>query len=185
MHASAWRSGAPAPWTRDLLPPAMREALRRILLPALQARGFDRVPLDAADARSPQIRAAFPFGRLRRRRGGGFEQIEVQFDKRSPQAFRLNFGVIPEAGIAHPVAHVGAEEAWVHHLDAWFEFYDWAWMRRWFSAGGGDRGPSTAQTGEGVAERVVGLIPAIEAALADPASARWSRHVRRVRARLL
>lgn len=68
------------------------KSIDEILLPSLRRAGFFVVPLSKEDARSPEIRAAFPFGRLRRQRNAGFDQIEVQLDKRGGSALRLNLG---------------------------------------------------------------------------------------------
>jgi hypothetical protein len=113
----------------------LRKAIESHVLPALTALGFAAVPLAGEDARSREIRASFPFGRHRRRGPDGrFEMVEVQLDKNS-DAFRLNLGIAPAAGIVRPRGHIPQEDVWVHSLPVSYALYRWPWFRKWFSLG--------------------------------------------------
>lgn len=110
----------------------IRKALEARLLPTLTDLGFVRLPLEGEDRRSPEIAACFPFGRLRRQRGDGFDQVEIQLHRHRPTAFRLNLGRVPLTGIRHPHGDVSAEDAWVHYLDRYWTMYRYPAMRVWF-----------------------------------------------------
>jgi hypothetical protein len=113
--------------------------LREVLVPELESLGFQRLALSREDAAAADIRRAFPFGRYRRSAPGGFEQIEVQLDRRGRAAFRLNVGWVPDTGIQHAVAgEIQAEEVWVHYLahgialpslTGWYSCSRWFWRR--------------------------------------------------------
>ncbi|WP_158549237.1 hypothetical protein [Lysobacter silvisoli] len=137
-------------------------ALEQRLLPELQRRGFEAAPLDAQDRRDPGIRAAFPFGRHRRRTPQGYDQIEIQIDKRDGVGFRLNFASFPLDGIVHAAGPVAAEDMWVHYLPAYCTLYRRPLLRTWFAPQrplwGGDAPDATVAVDEAVA-----LLPEIDA----------------------
>ena len=114
------------------------EAIESSLIPQLKAHGFAHLPLSGDDAKSPEIRHAFPFGRFRRNNQSAFEQVEIQLDKHGSAAFRLNLGVIPSGGVDHFAGHVTAEDAWVQYLQEsgevcngrrWFQPWTWPWSK--------------------------------------------------------
>jgi len=158
------------------------EALRKVLLPALATRGFVALPLDGQDARSAEIRTAFPFGRFRRPGGSGFEQIEIQLDKRGRPAVRINAASVPKEGITHAVGPVACEDVWIHHLDRFVELYRFAPLRLWFSLPRRQRNEPTPQAYEDMVCRIADLLPVLEGALGDSGAGRWDLHVRRVQA---
>jgi hypothetical protein len=154
------------------------QAIRQRLLPALAASGFEALPLAGEDLRSPEIKRSFPFGRLRRPTPEGCQQIEIQFDKHEQPVFRLNFGLVPAAGIHHAVGLVAFADVWLHYMQHWNELYDSAWRRRWF----GVAAPApTAEDYLALAERVVKLLPKVEAAFDEQRALPLLGHVRRVR----
>ncbi|HYE71116.1 MAG TPA: hypothetical protein VD932_06305 [Aquabacterium sp.] len=160
----------------------LMSALRTILLPALAIRGFSAVPPDPEDARSSEIRHAFPFGRFRRLCSSGFEQIEIQLDKRERTALRLNAAVVPREGITHSVGPVACEDVWIHYLDRFIELYRFAPLCLWFASPRSLRSKATQQDFEVMARKIAELLPVLEQALGDPAGGRWNLHLRRVRA---
>ncbi|WP_337681781.1 MULTISPECIES: hypothetical protein [unclassified Lysobacter] len=141
-------------------------ALERRLVPELARRGFESVPLDAEDRRAGEIRKAFPFGRCRRRGQQGYDQVEIQIDKRSGDAFRLNFAAVPAAGIPHPAGHVRAEDAWIHYLERYCTLYRHPLFRTWFSP----RGWWGFGAGSDIAapvDEAIALLPEIDAFFAE------------------
>ncbi|MBL8350367.1 MAG: hypothetical protein JNL87_08615 [Burkholderiaceae bacterium] len=160
----------------------LAKALQDLLLPKLEGAGFTRLPLSGPDASSAEIRAAFPFGRLRRARGDGFDQVEIQLDKRGSPAFRLNMGVIPRQGIAHPVAHVEPEQAWVQYLPRYCELYQRAWTRTWFKLSRWPGASPSEADYRALVERAAALLPEIESAFDETKALPFASHLRRVRA---
>lgn len=114
------------------------ESLQKRLIPAFEECGFQVIPLAGEKAESHELRAAFPFGRLRRETAQGIEMVEVQLDKHGNAAFRLNVGVGPTEGIQNQIGYVAPEDMWIHYLNRYYEAYDcpllqcWFRVRRWF-----------------------------------------------------
>lgn len=158
------------------------ESLRDVLLPAMLDAGFVQLPLAGEDARSTEIRTAFPFGRLRRECDGGFEQLEIQLDKRKRPAFRISFGVVPREGIVHAVGPVKQEDVWVQYLSRYNELYQWPRLRSWFAVRHWPGTPASKSDYRALAAQVAALIPEIESAFDGSKSLPWTSHVRRVRA---
>jgi hypothetical protein len=125
------------------------------------------VPLSGEDARSPEIKSAFPFGRLRRPAPSGLEIVEIQLEKRGAHAFRLNFGIAPAGGIEHVAGHVAQEDIWVHYLDRSYAAYQWPAFRRWFSVWHWPGAAVSEADYEKLVDSVVKLIPEVERALRD------------------
>lgn len=73
----------------------LRSSLKRILVPALLARGFVLTPYSGEDAESRATKIYFPFGKFWRSGSNGDELLVVQIDKYGPPGFRLVFGVVP------------------------------------------------------------------------------------------
>jgi hypothetical protein len=138
-------------------------ALEEALLPRLMELGYERIPLDAEDRRSREIRDAFPFGRLRQRRGEGFDQVEVQLHLNRPEAFRLNLGRIPKEGIPHPQGVVPAEDAWVHYLQRYWTMYRFPALRAWFSPSWPSWGKRPEERLAGAVAKAVEALPEVEA----------------------
>ncbi len=109
------------------------KSIDEILLPSLRRAGFFVVPLSKADARSPEIRKAFPFGRLRRQRGVGFDQVEVQLDKHGRAAFRLNLGFVPVSRVVETEGSGEPDEFWVQYLSESAELCERGFWNKWFS----------------------------------------------------
>ncbi|MEF9355477.1 MULTISPECIES: hypothetical protein [Ralstonia solanacearum species complex] len=143
----------------------LTNSLRSRLIPEFERRGFNVVPLTGDDARSGEIRAAFPFGRLRRPGPNGLEMVEIQLDKHGRAAFRLNIGVAPSGGIAHAVGQVAQEDIWVHYLSRYYEVYRWPLARRWFSVWRWPGSSATQADYDALVKRVVDLIPEVEEVL--------------------
>ena len=133
---------------------------------ALIASGFTAHPLSAADRHDRGIQRSFPFGRFRRTRGEGNDQIEIQIEAKDTRAFRLNIGFVPREGIKHSTGFVREEDVWNQYLPRYAQMYDSPLGRRWFSASGSlFRRP--AKGVQEVVENVVQLLPEVELALAE------------------
>lgn len=140
----------------------LKESIRALLLPELQRRGFELVPL-APDERRSEIGTAFPFGRLRRLGSDGFELVEIQLDKRGRAAFRLNLGVAPPSGVQHPITgHIAQEDVWVSYLDHSYELYERPLFRKWFSIPRRQGAVPTKDDYLDLVRKVVDLIPEVE-----------------------
>ena len=153
----------------------LSDSIRKHLIPAFLHRGFHLVPLNGHDAERGEIRSIFPFGRLRRETVGGYEMIEIQFDKHGRAAFRLNIGVAPTAGIEHAAGPVAQEDIWMHFLDRYGEVYHFPLLRRWFSLWCWERRTATESDFDALVKGVAELVPELERALS---SGRNTRHVR-------
>lgn len=159
------------------------KALRDVLVPALRERGFEPLPLDGDDARSAEIRTAFPFGRFRRPRGDDFEQIEIQLDQHRRPAFRLNAALVPGVGIEHTVGHVPCESVWIHYMSQFAELYLRPALRTWFALPRWGRGEPAQADYEALVRTAAGLLPELEQAIGTAGSGwRFGSHVRQVRA---
>ncbi len=65
----------------------IRRSVERLLIPALAARGFERVPDTESDLLNP-------YGRFRRRASdGNLEIVEIHFNKNRTSHFQLHFAV--------------------------------------------------------------------------------------------
>lgn len=153
-----------------------------MLIPELARRGFVRVPLDARDAGSTEIRAAFPFGRFRRVRDGRYEIVEIQLHKHEPLAFRINFGAVGFGDFAHPTGRIDSESAWVHYLPTYYELYASPFWRRWFSATAWGRNRSPADAINASVMMATDLLSEVDATFA---TGQPGRHIRVVRQFLL
>jgi hypothetical protein len=145
------------------------EAIESGLLPELMRRGFVVVPSTGDDAHG-EMRAAFPFGRLRRYGPHDLEIVEIQFHKYRPAAFRLNIGIAPPEGIDHFTGvHVAQEDIWSGYLDRHYQMYRcpmfgvWFAPRRW----GWPKRDATRSDCQALVARVVGLLPEVEQALRE------------------
>jgi hypothetical protein len=152
-------------------------SIREVLLPALYAQGFEPVALTDPEKKG-ELRAAFPFGRLRRAHKLGLDVAEIQMARHGAPAFRISVGVVPLAGINHPVGYVPAEEVWSSHLLRHYVLYELPLIQRWFSL--------WHWPGRQVTERDVwafvtatakSVVPEIESALRDD---QCGKHVRRM-----
>lgn len=148
-----------------------------MLLPALHAQGFEPVALTEEEKRS-ELRTAFPFGRLRRARGSGFDVVEVQLPRYGKPAFRISTGVVPSTGIDHLVGHVPAEDVWSSHLPRHYVLYGLPFIQRWFSLWHWPgRRVTQADVTALVTKITTSVIPEIEGALRE---GRCGRHVKRM-----
>jgi hypothetical protein len=146
-----------------------------VLLPALHAQGFDLVELTDQEKRS-ELRTAFPFGRLRRARGSGFDVVEVQLARYGKPAFRISAGVVPSTGIDHLVGHVPAEDVWSSHLPRHYVLYGLPLTGRWFSLWHWPGRQVTQADVNAFVQKVTdSVIPEIESALRE---GRRGRHVK-------
>ena len=153
------------------------ENLWEYFIPAFEENGFQLAPLTGDEADSPELRSAFPFGHLRRVRSRELDLDEIQLDKFSRAAFRLNFGAVPAEGIDHPIGgHIKQEDAWVHDLGRYFEAYSFPTFRRWFAVRRGWFGPSVEEVDyRNLVEDNLGLVCEIEDALRE---GKQGRHIR-------
>lgn len=144
----------------------LTKAIRSLLIPEFERRGFVVVPLDADDAQSREIRAAFPFGHLRRSSPSGYDLVEIQLGKYGAAEMRLNVGVAPVEGIEHALTgHIEQEDVRVGYLDRSFELYRYPRFRRWFSVRRWPWQDISEQHYIELVRYVVTLIPEVEDAL--------------------
>lgn len=139
------------------------EQLCRVLVPALEQRGFRTLPLGGEDSRSAEMRSSFPLGRLMRARSDGHDQVEIQLDKRGSDAFRLNIGFVPTAGVVAAGTKVEPDAVWVHYLPIWYGMYRRPLTGRWFKPPFWK--PRTALEYERLVGYVATLLPEIDTAL--------------------
>ena len=151
--------------------------LQTFLLPEFTRLGFSILSLDDEDARSKDIRTAFPFGRLHRLAPNGLEMIEIQLDKHGNAAFRLNIGVSPFGGVECNGSHVAQKDMWVHYLGRYFELYRYPQWRRWFSVMSLPWAPATEDDYRVLVQNTVTVIPEIEKALKEGVPGRHMRLV--------
>lgn len=152
-------------------------SLRDVLLPALHAQGFEPVALTDQEKRS-ELRTAFPFGRLRRARGSGFDLVEIQMERYGKPGFRISAGVVPSTGINHLVGHVAVEDAWSSHLPRHYVLYGLPLTGRWFTLWHWPgRQVTQADIKDFVAKVTASVIPEIESALRE---GRCGKHVKRM-----
>ena len=149
--------------------------LRSILVPELVRRGFEVVPLDDADAKSPEMRSALPFGRLRRAGPNGVELVEIQLDKHGWPAFRLNFGNVPLEGIQGRVGWIEARDVSVHYLTRHYGLYHSRFFASWFAVSNWIGRAETEADYKALMQDVIALLPEVEATLATGVP---GRHVR-------
>ena len=83
----------------------LRSDLETRLSPVFVDEGFSAVPVPPDDT---WLKRHFPLGSLQRKRGNELDVIDFQFDKHGRPRFTINFGTVPEAGIALP---------WGDHVD--------------------------------------------------------------------
>ncbi|HEX2593156.1 MAG TPA: hypothetical protein VHL34_16770 [Rhizomicrobium sp.] len=141
--------------------------------------GFEVVPSAGDDARG-EIRAAFPFGRLRRNGPEGLELVEIQLHKRRAAAFRLNIGIAPPEGVDHFTGqHIAQEDIWVGYLDHFYELYRSPMFRIWFAVRRWSWSKRAVTEGDcgALVDEVIGFLPEVEQALRE---GRAGPHVRRI-----
>jgi hypothetical protein len=153
------------------------QSIRDGLIPELARSGFSSAPLTGENARSPELRAAYPFGRMRRPQVSAIDQIEIQFDKHGRAAFRLNIGGVPREGVHHPFGFVAADDAMVHCLNRYGAMPAGSALRAWFTVRRWPWQKATQQDYHQLVEGVAGLLPELESFFQTHTG---SRHVRLV-----
>lgn len=102
-------------------------AVRAILFPHLEAKGFTHT----ADA----ARDFSGFHRLRA--DGGYDLVEIQFDKRSQPFFFINLGIAPADGVTLPqLGRIAAADLHIYHLSIQGRLrkkFAVSMLRRWLS----------------------------------------------------
>ena len=118
------------------------KSLRSILVREVQQRltevflekGFSPVPLRSEELNS-EMKAAFPLGRLKRKRGNKLDVVEFQFDSYRRLSFVINFGIVPEEGVTVPWAgHIEQDVAGPVWPDD-YRLYSSSFRMRWFKLG--------------------------------------------------
>ncbi len=109
-------------------------ALEARFIPVLLAKGFKQFPLEGEENKSPEMKTAFPFGYMKRQKGGDLHLLEIQFDKHGAAKFVLNFGVVPRGGISLPWIHLEQDKASVSALPDAYRLYQKRSRMKWFSA---------------------------------------------------
>lgn len=85
------------------------KALNKRFIPILLAKEFLQYELTGVDRASGQIRRAFPFGRMKRRKDAELQLLDIQMDKGGATKFVLNFGVAPPRRRRMALGKVGAK----------------------------------------------------------------------------
>lgn len=156
-------------------------ALQQQLIPALQLRGFEAVPLPPFQDAAPDRRliAALPFGRLRRSSPRGFEFVEIQLAPRGRAAFRLSMGVAPLDGIEGVRGHIAGENVLVGWLGEIFHLYSHPRFRAWFAVRRclWEKHDPSATDFHNLAASVVKLLPEVDQALSQ---GKAGPHIRRI-----
>jgi len=108
------------------------QTLQDHLVPVILKDGFEQVPLPK-EISSPETKAAFPFGLMRRKKGRDFELIEIQLDKGGAPKFVVNFGIAPSEGVNLPWGHLAQDKLGVSALPEAYRLYSSATFAKWFS----------------------------------------------------
>ena len=159
----------------------LRSSIDRLLVPALEQRGFVRVRLSAATART-EMAFLTPHGSFRRPRPQGIETIEIHFDRYDPSRVRHRFRrraarrrvVQPprrqRARCARGSARGRTEESYclLPRARPWGEYRlrVWRWpghfrVRRWPGRA------AVASDYEKLVRKAIGLLPEIERVFED------------------
>ncbi len=159
---------------RDLL----IQSIQAHLLPVLLKQGFEVAPPTHRGPVDREFVLSFPsWGRLIRARESGVDLIEIQFAPYRRAAFRINAGVAPKKGMMTLTGQWPAEDVLVHWLNEFFEMYDSAKWRIWFSLWFWRFRSPVQSDYDKLALRVVAFLPEIELALRE---GRLGPHMRRV-----
>ena len=113
------------------------DALRDQLVPVLERKGFEARPFPKAQEKdAAQLRAAFPFGSMKRRRGGRLDLVEIQLHTPPSPKFVINFGTVPAEGVTVPWGHFSQDETIVSALPDGFRLHSRRFLKAfaWFSA---------------------------------------------------
>jgi len=148
----------------------LRSNIDKLLVPALEQRGFARVRLSAADARS-EMAFLTPHGSFRRPGPQGLETIEIHFARYGAAVFRLDFGILPPGGVSYSHAsgsgHIAQEDMCTGAVEVSYVLLPWPrlWIEfrvcRW-------PGRTVVESDyEKLVGKVVGLIPEIERVFKD------------------
>lgn len=142
--------------------------LRKILLRDIENRlikvfvdnGFVVFPLTPEEQKSPEIKKAFPLGRLKRTNDKILEIVEIQFDKHGKAKFVINFGVVPEAGVTLPWTHIEQNNADVSALSEAYRLYSQSLFPNWFELG--ILSEKTEENVKKLVDKAIALYPEIE-----------------------
>src|SRR4051812_42603302 len=111
------------------------EALGERFIPLLAERGFVLYPIANKESVSGELRAAFPFGQLKRTKGSDVELLEIQFDKVGAARFVINIGVVPPGGVILPWGHFASDIVIASGLPEAYRLHSGTIRRSWFSLG--------------------------------------------------
>lgn len=140
----------------------MIDVLRDALVPRLIGMGFRAVPITVNGEVAKELRAAFPFGCFKRRRGDWVDAIELQFDKYERPRFVFNFGRVPPTGVRWPWVQLSQDDTFASDLPDSFRLYSRERSIRWFATGWWPVPPSFQRRAERTAAHAVRLLPEIE-----------------------
>ncbi len=109
--------------------------LKNRLIPVFINEGFEVFTLTPEEQKSPEMRTAFPLGRLKRWKDKQLEIVELQFDRCGKAKFVINFGVAPEEGVTLPWTHIDQEYADVSSLSEAYRLFSNSVWTGWFEIG--------------------------------------------------
>lgn len=159
----------------------LRASLKRILVPALLARGFVLTPYSGEDANSRATKIYFPFGKFWRRSSDGDDLLVIQIDKYGPPSFSLSFGVVPDeqpvVEAPDPSVLSNAKSAfWPGWLEVGYDLCSFPYFLRGFRVEWWQGKKQDTAGYDELVQGVVKLLPEVDDALVYD---RCGRHIRR------
>ena len=133
----------------------IRRSIEKLLIPELEARGFQQL----SEIRDPQLS---PFGRLRRPAERGLELIEVRFNKNRTSHFHFHIALAKEGSVVWNQS-IPLDDMWP--VDADPNFIVWRRrlvFRRWFGVRKYARQGITEQEYDAAVQEAIGYLPMIE-----------------------
>ena len=118
------------------------EALKVVLIPELERRGFVNIPLSKELAKDRDWRLTRPYGRFRRIAEDGFQTMSMELNKYGGHKFRLSLGTVPKEGVKIAFGKIiSQEDVWADHLSihyclfkskrrwSYFSVWRWPWQK--------------------------------------------------------
>lgn len=97
------------------------EALKLVLVPEFEKRGFSIIPLSGELSKDRDYRFSYPFGRLRRMKEKGFELIGIKLSKKGSARFSLTIGTVPIEGNKLAFGKiVPPKDVWADDLETYY-----------------------------------------------------------------
>lgn len=153
----------------------MIEVARELLIPALEALGFQHKACGSTKITIKDLGPHFPLGFFHRANPSGLDVVEPYFFGR--YKFVLHAARIPLDGISGPLGHNAAEDCLATWNATWFTLYKCPSLLIPFSARRFFGGPLPRPDVERIVRGVVQLLPEIDAALNE---GKAGRHLKKI-----